>query len=282
MSTDIVQVETPEAREYGRYLLQIEEQKRRAADLREELESLKLGVGRFEAEYHARVGVLFVELDRMNLAFRKWGKRRYRLEADPGLDPAELERELDAEFVQEREDIRAGDEQNRRYKRVFEQDRARPRLSVSNEEHAQRLFRDLAKRFHPDLARTDEERRRRAEIMQLVNAAYSERNLDALESLFNESEIIDPRFEARSMGDKLVWAIRELARLDGVIELMKAELELLKQTESYELWRRQECGEDVITQLEVDLKREIASYRNACNSIIEFLERTDEQKVEEP
>src|SRR6476646_5944903 len=101
MSSTIVQVQTPEAREYARYLIEIEERQRRAADLRAELESLKLALGRFEMEYHARVGLLFVELDRLNLAIKEYEHRIRRLRDDSALDPTEVERELGQTFARE-------------------------------------------------------------------------------------------------------------------------------------------------------------------------------------
>ena len=60
MSHAIVRAQTPEEREYARYLAEIEARKRRAADLQAEFETLRLALGRFKAEYYARVGVLFV------------------------------------------------------------------------------------------------------------------------------------------------------------------------------------------------------------------------------
>lgn len=267
--TAIVQTQTPEAREYARYLVEIEERKRRIADRRAELESLKLALSRFEAEYHARVGVLFVELDRLRLSIREYELRIKRLKADPSIDPAELEREIAAEFTREREEVRAEEEETRRYERAFEREQARPHLDPSDEERAKRLFRDLAKRFHPDLARTEEECRQRAEIMQRVNAAYAERNVAALEALAAENEINDASFEAKSIGEKLVWAIREIARLEAVSERQRLELIAIKASDLYVLQMRHQGGETVLERLEGDLRSEIKLARGHLRVLID-------------
>lgn len=52
-----------------------------------------------------------------------------------------------------------------------------------------RLFRELARRFHPDLATTSVERAYRTSIMMAVNAAYAERDVQALYDLAGE---LDP------------------------------------------------------------------------------------------
>ena len=260
-------VQSPEAREYARYLAQIEERKRRAAELRADLVALTLAVGRFEAEYHARVGVLFVELDQITLASAEYEQRISRLQ-DPQADPNELEQEITQQYIRQREEVRAEEEKTYRFERAHQRDKARPRLDAGAEDYAKRLYRDLAKRFHPDLARTDEERRQRAEIMQRVNAAFYARDVAALEVIVAESEVSDPTFEASSIGEKLVWAIREVARLDGVIERLTAETDAVLLSKSHRLWRRHEDGEGVIERLETDLQGEISVSRDRLAVLI--------------
>ncbi len=50
-------------------------------------------------------------------------------------------------------------------------------------EKIKRLYRELARRFHPDLAADTAERERRTQIMSQINAAYTARDLSALEVL---------------------------------------------------------------------------------------------------
>ena len=242
MTRAVVHVQSPEEREYGRYLGEIEARQRRAAELQAELEATKVALGRFEAEYHARVGTLFVELDRARLAIDEYERRIARLKADPTADPSEVERDLTREFGRRREEVRHEEEETRRYKQTFRREQERPRLSTESEDEAKRLFRDLAKRFHPDLARSDDERRLREVVMQRVNAAFRDRDLAALRAAVREAEVEDPAFEARSIGEKLVWAIREVARLDDVIAALDEELAAVKASETHDLWRREEAG----------------------------------------
>ncbi len=108
-----------------------------------------------------------------------------------------------------------------------------------------RLYRELARRFHPDLAATAFERSYRTTIMSAVNRAYSEGNTDALYDLAGE---LSPK-EAASLAGipdreqrKIRGSINKMRRLEA-----KAvrQLAALRQENTARLWRRaQYLGED--------------------------------------
>ena len=268
MSQAIVSTQTPEEREYGRYLAEVERRKRRAASLQADLEALTVALARFEAEYHHRVGALFVELDRARLAADEYERRIARLHADPSADTNRIEEDVRAEFDGRREEVRHEEEETRRYERAFAREQERPRLDAAAADEVVRLFRELARRYHPDLARTEEERRRREPLMQRVNAAFRDRDLIGLRTLAQEVEADDPAFEARSLGEKLVWAIREVARLDEVIVAVEAELAAVHASDTHALWQRQEMGNRVVEELEADLAAELATTRDRLAELI--------------
>lgn len=268
MGSSVVRSVTPEEREYERYLVEIEARAQRVVVLRAEHEALSLARTQFEATYHARVGVLFVDLDRTRLAIDEYERRIARLQADPRADPGQIEDVITAEFRARREEVRAEEDETRRQERAHELLRERPVLGVEGDEEAKRLYRDLAKRFHPDLGRTDREWALRAAVMQRVNAAFAARDLAALWDLTHEAEVVDPAFDARSIGERLVWAIREVARLDGVIADLEAELGGMRGTEAHRLWRRQESGDPVIEHLEADLQDEVRRERDRLAALV--------------
>ena len=263
-----VRVESPEEREYRRYLGEIEERRRRVAEAQSELEALRVELGRFDAEYHARVGRLFVERDQLHLAIQEYEVRIARLQAEPKSDPQDVEREVGERFRQEREHVEEEDQESRRYEEEHRRQQVRPRLAADQEAQLKRMYRDLAKRFHPDLAKTDDERRERERVMQQVNAAFVDRSLDALRDLLSQAEIEDESFAQRSIGDKLVWAIREVSRLDALLASIQAEHQAVQATDSYALWSRQQAGEQVLELLEEDLSREIEPLRDQLATLI--------------
>jgi len=264
----IVQVRSPEEREYARYLTEVEVRKRRVAELQADVEALKVALARFNAEYHARVGTLFIELDRVRLAIDEYEQRIAWLKANSTADPEQVERDIAAQFEARRQEVRDEEQENRRYEDAFQHEFERPQLAAGEESRIKAPYRELAKRFHPDLARTEEERHRRQIVMQRINDAFVERNIALLTHISHESEFADPVFEARSVGEKRVWAIREVARLDEVVAALEAEMESLRGSQVHGLWRRLQSGEEIIEALERDILGEISSEQDRLAALI--------------
>lgn len=124
-----------------------------------------------------------------------------------------------------------------------------------------RLYRELARRFHPDLARTAVEQSYRTAMMTAVNTAYAGSDLQALYDLAGELE---------------PGEIAELAAIDSVAirglrqEIMKAhhqkrkarrQLTLLRQENTARLWRRaqliEEQGQDHWSLIRSELEKVI-------------------------
>ena len=116
--------------------------------------------------------------------------------------------------------------------------------------------------------------------MQRVNAAMRERDLTALRGLLSEADVTDAAFEARSVGEKLVWAIREIARLDAVIADVESALTGLRSSESYGLWQREEGGERVIERLAEDLRRELATAQEELAAVIGAYRHLVENRIQ--
>lgn len=271
----VVQCQSPEEREYARCLGEIEDRKRRVADLQTDLESLSENLGLFNAEYHARVGALFVELDKIELAIAEYEFRIAHFSTAPTVDPDSLEQETRTHFSRQREEVYQDEEETQRHQRTYDEDRRRPELDDASAAALKSLYRELVKRFHPDLARTEVERQRREAIMKRVNAAFHDRDVSQLQSLMNETEIEDASFESRSITDKLAWAIRELSRLDDVIDSMTRDIETLYLSDLTSIWQRHRMGAGVLDELERDLNRRIQNRRQALQQrISEFLAQT--------
>src|SRR6478752_2401708 len=106
MNQALVRNESPEEREYARYLGEIESRRLLVAAKRTDVETLKAALGRFEAEYHAAVGELFVELDRVNLAIDEYERRIWLLQSHPDQNPDDIEHDINESFSARREEIR--------------------------------------------------------------------------------------------------------------------------------------------------------------------------------
>lgn len=270
MSGAIVRTKSPEEREYANYAAEIEVRKQRLAELQADIQRLKGVLDRFNAEYLTRVGVLFVRLDKIRLSVREYEFRIASLQSNPERQQLDqMERETRDRFTEEQGNLHHAEEETRRYESTHRENQQLPKLDEQSEARLKSLFRELAKRFHPDLARTDMERRQCEAIMKRVNAAFHARNIGLLEKIGLEGAIADPKFETRSIAEKLVWATREVSRFDAMIVSLVEERDRLLTSDLAELWRRQQAGEDVIGQLESVTKRDLDHAQQQLQKVIE-------------
>ncbi|KNE80761.1 MULTISPECIES: hypothetical protein [Streptomyces] len=102
----------------------------------------------------------------------------------------------------------------------------RPPTRVRPSEEARRIYRELVRRAHPDLARDDAERRRRDEFIVRVNAAYSIGDEDALRKLTEEWESGPPPAERTlDRSEELYARLEWLAQRKEMLSGLAAELE---------------------------------------------------------
>jgi hypothetical protein len=124
---------------------------------------------------------------------------------------------------------------------------------------AKRLYIDLAKRLHPDLARDDEDRQRRERIMQRVNEAFRLRDLPGLRAVHLESIADDPNWSERPVTDRLAWAEEEMRRLDVALEEIRLAMARLRRGELFRLFTRYESGEPVFSDLRTRIEDRIGT-----------------------
>ncbi|MFD7700720.1 hypothetical protein [Streptomyces caelestis] len=101
----------------------------------------------------------------------------------------------------------------------------RPPQRVRPSEEARKLYRDLARKAHPDLAQEDGERARREEFITRVNAAYARGSEDELRELAAEWAAGPELKRVPSAGEELYARLEWLARRKELLTLVAKELE---------------------------------------------------------
>ncbi|MFE7585530.1 hypothetical protein ACFU5Y_28640 [Streptomyces gardneri] len=97
---------------------------------------------------------------------------------------------------------------------------------VRPSEEARRLYRELARKAHPDLAREDAERQRREEFITRVNAAYARGDEAQLRELSDEWAAGPvPAAERPSESEELYARLEWLAQRKDMLSVMARELE---------------------------------------------------------
>ncbi len=127
-----------------------------------------------------------------------------------------------------------------------------------------RLYRQLARRFHPDLARDQGDRDVRTERMAALNEAYEAGSLIELVALANEpAEDSTARTETAGTDTEMVKVLeKEIARLRRQTLLLQNEIENLHNLPlvqlSLEVKIASRNGRDLLAELAADLKDRIA------------------------
>lgn len=102
----------------------------------------------------------------------------------------------------------------------------RPPKRVRPSEEARKLYRELARKAHPDLAQDEPERQRRDEFIARVNAAYGRGDVDLLKELVAEwaagpVQPLTPLSESEELYARLEW----LSRRKELLTVLAKELE---------------------------------------------------------
>ncbi|WP_306184629.1 MULTISPECIES: hypothetical protein [unclassified Streptomyces] len=102
----------------------------------------------------------------------------------------------------------------------------RPPQRVRPSEEARSLYRELARKAHPDLAQEDGERKRREEFITRVNAAYARGDADELRRLAEEWAAGPRPAELRpSRSEELYARLEWLAERKEILTLVAKQLE---------------------------------------------------------
>ncbi|MGQ0508720.1 MAG: hypothetical protein ACT4TC_25750, partial [Myxococcaceae bacterium] len=119
------------------------------------------------------------------------------------------------------------------------------------------LYRSLARRFHPDLARTEEERVRFGALMARINQLYADRDLERLRALAEqmkggeiEDEDEDIEIQIKKLEERLIW-------FDRVLNNLRDERREMEKYPTCVLLRRAEEGQAKGRDAFADLRREL-------------------------
>jgi hypothetical protein len=132
-------------------------------------------------------------------------------------------------------------------------------LSEDQHEKLKKLYRQLARRFHPDFALDEDDRAYRTSIMMAINAAYTAGDLSRLQELVSQPEPTRPDYTDEEYAAAL---LREITHCERRIEEIKKELQHLHHHPSAVLKKRTDeaakNGRDLLEELAIDMREKIA------------------------
>ncbi|HEV2528275.1 MAG TPA: J domain-containing protein [Thermomicrobiales bacterium] len=261
-------VPSPDELAYQRLLVVIEATRQQAVELRADLEQLRDDLGRFEATYHARVGHLLVDLNRLQLECDEYRQRIAIRQASWRTDDATIESDIERMFRGRRQDVEDERAEADAWQRLADS-QPDERLDAASADELRRVYRELARRHHPDLAQDPAERERRERQMTRVNAAYRDRDLGALQEMMTLAPEPGETQADRTPAERLAWATGELRRLDDVVAKARADLGLARSSATHALWLRARSDAGLLD----DIAREIQSRIDEARAVLDDLRR---------
>ncbi|MDO8588933.1 MAG: J domain-containing protein [Armatimonadota bacterium] len=240
---EILRVLTPEARELEKkkeYLAALEAE---LAEKELEILTLQADLRAFEQRYLRVVGVVYAELDDVKAQIAEDEARRDPQAADTQRRAAEARARAQS----------SADETG---------EVAVPtRCRIEASEELKHLYREAAKKIHPDLANDDDEREWRAKLMVEANLAYEAGDEDRLRGILAEWETRPESVKGDGPGAELVRVIRKIAQIEGRLSEIEAETTEAIESQLYGLMESaretEEIGRDLLADMAEDVRRQI-------------------------
>jgi hypothetical protein len=245
MPTEVVRRLSPEGEELAARREELARLEAELADRELIVASLRAELAAFEGLYLRRIGVLYAELD-------EWNARLAELRAER-IGTPDVQTEAGEARSQAQESFSAahGEASN------VQPFRPSPELKS--------LFREAAKRVHPDTADDEKDRARRERLMKEVNAAYAVGDDEALRRILVGLDNSPDNVPGLGIGADLIRVLRQLRLAKDRLAAIDMELVTLAETDIALLKARADSaasqGLDLLAEMEVDIRGRISAVR---------------------
>jgi hypothetical protein len=223
--------------ELAKVEIELAERELRSANLRAEL-------GAFERQYLHHVGSRYAELDELKAAIAERAAKQ---------QPANERAQKAAREAR----TRAGQTKSVAGEKSSES----PRAFESSAE-MKRLYREVAKRIHPDLTSDRDDRAKRQQLMAEANEAYELGDEARLVKIFTEYDWRPEAVQGEGPGAELIRVIRRISQARGRLAEIEAELQLVMRSDLYRLKMRideeQSRGHDAFKDMVAKVDEQIA------------------------
>ncbi len=241
MNTEVMRRLSPEEEELA---IKREELARLEAQLAEQellLASLKAELAAFEGLYLRRVGILYAELD-------EWNARLAELRAEQAGTP-----------VAKAEATEARAQAEESYSAAHGDASETPPFTASPE--LRKLYREAAKRVHPDTATDEADRARRERLMQQVNAAYAAGDEDALRRILADLDASPDAVQGSGVASDLIRVLRQLKQVRDRIAAIELEIANTSENDLAKLKAKAEVavseGRDLLAEMATSVQGRI-------------------------
>jgi DnaJ-domain-containing protein 1 len=124
-----------------------------------------------------------------------------------------------------------------------------------------KLYRELAKQIHPDLATDEVDRARRQVLMAEANQAYEDADEDRLQEILHQWQSSPEAVKGEGIGAELIRLLRQISQSRERLKSIEKEIEAVEQTELHQLKSRvvvaEQAGKDLFAEMALQLDDQI-------------------------
>ncbi len=237
---EIVRNQTPEERELEKKQAELATLEAELIQRELDLATLRGELADFENRYIRTVGVLYAELDEIEAQIAEAQARR---------KPSDSDAQVRAHRA------RAQAQESSETAREIAVPKPKPT------ENQKKLFREVAKRIHPDLATNDADRARREKLMAEVNLAYENGDEAKLGSILADWESSPDTVEGEGVGAELIRVIRKIAQIQRRLTEIELEIQQLNISDLYQLCTKadeaEKQGRDLLEEMASQVQQQI-------------------------
>ena len=226
--------------------------------LRADLELLQNQLIEAEAQLAERMAAINAFEFELRSKLEPYTRQLAALEAKIKEEFARLEREWHEQAGEEYPWQEEGAAASGEYRYHADDSEAEPQLLDEDETaEIKRLYRQLARRFHPDMAQDNADREYRTQLMMAINAAYTVGDLDKLRELALSPDL-GQHINNALTDEQLAEALeKEIGRVQKRLQEVKKELAQLAHHRSTTLMRRKQRVEAAGGNFYAEMIREL-------------------------
>jgi hypothetical protein len=243
----ITRSQGPDQEEVSRKKQELEELEQELAEKELDLSTSRRDLHMFEIRYQQKVGRKYAELDQLKALI---------LDIATRMHPDSENFKAQAEAAHEQAN------QSTHNWEIHQEEAEIERLEPSEE--LKKLFRDAAKKIHPDLTTDPQERERRHALMTRLNQAYELGDLEQVQEILRDWEVIND-WEQLTPGKRLSRLLKQIGQVRHRFNQIQAELEQLQLLEMFRLKEyveeSEKQGEDVLNEMVKDVEEKLQNLR---------------------
>ena len=238
MNSQIARRTSPEEEELARKREELALLQATLAERELFLTNLRAELSAFEGQYLRQVGTLYAELDEWN------AKIAERLADEDGT-------------VESRSAAAQARTQAEESDSAVHGDAAKVQEFLPSAE-LKALYREVAKRVHPDLATDETDRHGRDHLMAEANAAYERGDADALRRILDEYESSPESVRGAGIAADLVRAIRQIRQVRNRLSRIELEIASLSDSDTAKLRAKADAaraeGRELLAEMAEDMR----------------------------